>query len=115
MVLAVHLYRERRDLLPPLVRLGSQVPTHTVNVANMLKKHLHSLLTYFPAPYYQRLQRSLQQRDTVKKYAASGFRSSNNYSIKILFFCGRLDVKPSATCDLFKRETHTDHRSHDNP
>ena len=32
------------------------------------------------------------------KYAARGFRSFGNYRTRILFYCGRLDLRPRLTC-----------------
>ena len=32
------------------------------------------------------------------KYAARGFRSFGNYRTRILFFCGKLDLRPQLPC-----------------
>ncbi|MBL9176777.1 MAG: transposase, partial [Verrucomicrobiaceae bacterium] len=39
----------------------------------------------------------LNSRIQAIKSAARGFRSFANYRIRILFHCGRLDLKPSPT------------------
>lgn len=49
-------------------------------VSRMLKKHLEGLLAYF--------------RHWITNAAARGFRNFNHYRIRILFFCGRLVMRP---------------------
>jgi len=39
------------------------------------------------------------------KYAARGFRSFGNYRTRILFFCGKLDLRPPLRCHRKPKET----------
>ena len=72
--------------------------TPVVKVAKMLKKHLPNLLTYFRHRITNASSEGFNSVIQSLKYAARGFRSFDNYRTRILFFCGRLDLKPSATC-----------------
>jgi transposase len=63
-------------------------------VARMIKKHLYGLETYFKHWITNAVSEGLNSRIQSLKSAARGFRSFANYRIRILFFCGRLDLKP---------------------
>ena len=69
-----------------------------VKVAKMLKRHLPNLLTYFRHRITIASSEGFNSVIQSLKYAARGFRSFDNYRTRIFFFCGRLDLKPSATC-----------------
>jgi len=74
-----------------------------VKVAKMLKRHLPNLLSYF---LYRITNATSEGFNSViqalkyaaRKYAARGFRSFKNYRTRILFFCGKLDLKPQLLC-----------------
>jgi transposase len=63
-------------------------------VARMIKKHLYGLETYFEHWITNAVSEGLNSRIQSLKSAARGFRSFANYRIRILFFCGRLDLRP---------------------
>ena len=69
-----------------------------VKVAKMLKRHLPNLLTYFRHRITNASSEGFNSVIQSLKYAARGFRSFDNYRTRILFFCGRLDLKPSTAC-----------------
>ena len=64
------------------------------NVARMLKKHIDGLLAYFRHPISNAKSEGFNSRVQAIKSAARGFRSFENYRIRILFYCGKLDLPP---------------------
>lgn len=66
-------------------------------VARMIKKHMYGLETYFEHWISNAASEGLNSRIQSIKSAARGFRSFANYRIRILFFCGKLDLMPE-TC-----------------
>ena len=63
-------------------------------VARMLKAHLLGLLNYFEYPITNALTEGFNSKIQALKADARGFRSFANYRIRILFHCGKLDLKP---------------------
>ena len=63
-------------------------------VAQMLKRHLGNLLTYIAHPITNAVTEGLNSKIQALKAAARGFRNFPNYRIRILFFCGKLDLYP---------------------
>jgi transposase len=72
-----------RSQLKPLVEVGQ-----------MLKRHLENLLTYLKHHITNAVTEGLNSKIQSIKAAARGFRSFRNYRIRILFFCGKLDLYP---------------------
>jgi transposase len=64
-------------------------------VARMLKTHLDNLLTYFAHPITNATSEGFNSKIQSLKHAARGFRSFHNFRIRILFFCGRLNLYPT--------------------
>jgi transposase len=69
-----------------------------VRVAKMLKRHLPNLLSYFRHRITNATSEGFNSVIQALKYAARGFRSFENYRTRILFFCGRLDLRPRLPC-----------------
>ena len=65
-----------------------------VEVAQMLKRHLDNLLTYLKHHITNAATEGLNSKIQSLKSAARGFRNFQNYRIRILFFCGKLDLYP---------------------
>jgi transposase len=65
-----------------------------IEVAQMLKRHLDNLLTYLKHHITNAVTEGLNSKIQSIKAAARGFRSFKNYRIRILFFCGKLDLYP---------------------
>ena len=63
-------------------------------VARMLKKHITGLLAYFRHQITNAASEGFNSRVQAIKSAARGFRSFENYRIRILFYCGKLDLPP---------------------
>ena len=63
-------------------------------VAKMLKKHLSGLLSYFRHRITNGATEGFNSKIQAIKAAARGFRRFENYRLRILFFCGRLDLRP---------------------
>ena len=63
-------------------------------VARMLRKHLHGLLAYFRHWITNAAVEGLNSKIQTIKSAARGFRNFENYRTRILFFCGRLSMRP---------------------
>lgn len=62
--------------------------------AKMLKKHLPGLLSYTKHRVTNSVAEGFNSRIQALKAAAKGFRNFANYRIRILFYCGKLDLKP---------------------
>lgn len=65
-----------------------------VDVAQMLKRHLENLLTYLRHHITNAVTEGLNSKIQSLKSAARGFRNFQNYRIRILFFCGKLNLYP---------------------
>lgn len=65
-----------------------------LKVARMLRRHLPNLLSYFRHRITNAKSEGYNSVIQALRYAARGFRSFPNYRTRILFFCGKLDVKP---------------------
>lgn len=65
-----------------------------IEVAQILKRHLDNLLTYLQHRITNAVTEGLNSKIQSLKSAARGFRSFVNYRIRILFFCGKLDLYP---------------------
>lgn len=63
-------------------------------VARSLKKHLEGLLSYMAYPITNAATEALNGRIAAIKANARGFRSFAHYRIRILFFLGKLDMRP---------------------
>lgn len=66
-------------------------------VAVMLKKHLSGLLSYFRHRVTNATAEGFNSRIQSIKSAARGFRNFANYRLRILFYCGKLDLMPNST------------------
>ena len=67
-------------------------------VARMLKRHLPGLLSYFRHHVTNGLAEGFNSKIQSIKSAARGFRSFANYRLRILFYCGRLNLMPEIAC-----------------
>ncbi|MHB9008374.1 MAG: ISL3 family transposase [Limisphaerales bacterium] len=68
--------------------------TPLVEVAQMIKRHLENLLTYMKHRITNAVTEGLNSKIQSLKAAARGFRNFENYRIRILFFCGKLQLYP---------------------
>lgn len=67
-----------------------------VKVAKMLKRHLERIVTWFQHRITNATAEGFNSRIQSLKSAARGFRNFANYRTRILFSCGRLDMKPDS-------------------
>jgi len=65
-----------------------------VEVAHMLKRHLENLVTFIRHRITNAVTEGLNSKIQSIKANARGFRSFANYRVRILFFCGKLDLYP---------------------
>jgi transposase len=65
-----------------------------VEVAQMLKRHLDNLLTYLKHHVTNAVTEGLNSKIQSLKSAARCFLNFCNYPIRILFFCGKLNLYP---------------------
>jgi len=68
-----------------------------VKTAKMIKRHIENLLTYFRHPVTNAIAEGFNSKIQSIKSAARGFRKFKNYRTRILFFCGKLNLKPKLT------------------
>ena len=67
---------------------------HMVKVAKMLKKHLYGLLAWFDSRINNALTEGFNTTIQALKATANGYRSFENFRTSILFYCGKLDMRP---------------------
>lgn len=70
------------------------------NVADTLKRHLEGMLTYFKHRITNASAEGLNSLIQLIKSAARGFRNFANYRATILFYLGKLNLKPVTTHTL---------------
>ena len=63
-----------------------------IKVAKMLKRHLNGLMNYIEHRITNTVSEGFNSRIQSIKSAARGFRNFDIYRIRILFFCGKLDL-----------------------
>jgi transposase len=61
-------------------------------VKKLLQDHISNLLTYFQHPITNAVAEGLNSKIQAIKTAARGFHSFQSYRIRILFYCGKLDM-----------------------
>jgi transposase len=71
----------------------SQLPK-MLKVADMLKKHLANILTYFDHPISNAAAEGLNSKIQMVKSNARGYRSFEGFRVSILFHCGKLRMEP---------------------
>ena len=69
--------------------------------AKMLKRHLDNLLTYVKHKITNAMTEGFNSKIQGLKTNARGFRSFASYRVRILFFCGKLDLLPAETSHYF--------------
>lgn len=65
-----------------------------VKVANTLKRHLYGLLAWFGCMIDNALTEGFNSTIQSLKASARGYRNFENFRTVILFFCGKLDLRP---------------------
>lgn len=65
-----------------------------IKVAKMLKDHLSGLLSHCAHDISNAVTEGLNSKIQYVKASARGFRSFAHYRIAILFYCGKLDMRP---------------------
>lgn len=65
-----------------------------IKVAKMLERHLPEILSYFRHRITNATSEGYNSKIQSIKSAARGFRAFENYRTRILFYCGKLDLKP---------------------
>lgn len=70
----------------------SQLPP--VRAAKTMKRHLSGILAYLKHPYTNALTEALNAKIQLIKYRARGYRNRANFTLAILFHCGKLDMDP---------------------
>ena len=66
-------------------------------VARMIKARLGNVVPWWRHPITNAVSEGLNSKIQSIKSAARGFHSFASYRIRILFFCGKLDLKPRLT------------------
>jgi transposase len=66
-------------------------------VARLIDAHRQEILNYIKHRITNAASEGLNSRIQAIKSAARGFRSFANYRVRILFHCGRLNLKPAPT------------------
>jgi transposase len=66
-----------------------------IKAAKMIKKRLPNVLTYFKHRITNAMSEGYNSRIQSIKSNARGFKNFTNYRTRILFFCGKLELKPA--------------------
>ena len=66
-------------------------------VARMLKSHLANVLTWWEHRITNAVSEGLNSKIQTVKSAARGSHSFESYRVRILFFCGKLDMSPNTS------------------
>jgi transposase len=69
--------------------------TPMIKVAEMLERHLPEILSYFRHRITNATSEGYNSKIQSIKSAARGFRAFENYRTRILFYCGKLSLKPN--------------------
>jgi len=64
-------------------------------VARMIHKQFEGILVVFKHKVTNAVSEGLNSKMQALKSAARGFRNFNNYRVRILFYCGKLNLMPS--------------------
>lgn len=67
---------------------------HMIKVAETLRKHLYGLLAWFDSRIDNALTEGFNTTIQALKATAKGYRNFENFRIAILFYCGKLDMRP---------------------
>ena len=73
--------------------IESKLP-EMIKVADMLKKHLDNILTYFDHSISNAKAEGLNSKIQMVKSNARGYRSFQGFRNSILFHCGKLEMEP---------------------
>ena len=65
-----------------------------IRVAKMIKRHFENIITYIKHPITNALSEGMNSKIQTIKSNARGFRNFANYRIRILFYCGKLNLHP---------------------
>jgi transposase len=65
-----------------------------IKVAKTLKRHLYGLLAWFGCMIDNALTEGFNATIQSLKASARGYRNFENFRTVILFFCGKLDLRP---------------------
>jgi transposase len=79
--------------------------TPMVAKAAMLKRHLTGLLNYFKHRMTNAMSEGFNSKIQQIESNARGFRSFQSYRVRILFFCGKLDLLPRKVSHYNSRRT----------
>jgi transposase len=71
--------------------------TGVTSLVKTLRRHLQGLLAYQTYRITNALSEGFNSKIQALKAAARGFRNPANYRIRILFFCGKLDMTRTLT------------------
>lgn len=67
---------------------------HMVKVANTLKAHLYGLLSWFDTRISNALTEGFNTTIQALKATAKGYRNFDHFRTAVLFYCGKLDMRP---------------------
>ena len=73
-----------RSRLEPIERAARTLKAHTTGLINYFTHHITNAVT-----------EGLNSRIQDLKSAARGFRNFHHYRMRILFFCGKLELQPA--------------------
>jgi transposase len=65
-----------------------------IDAAKTLKRHINNILNYFKHRITNAVAEGLNSKIQNIKANARGYRNFHNYRVAILFYCGKLDLRP---------------------
>jgi transposase len=66
-----------------------------IDVAKMIKRHLHNVMTYYVHPVTNAVAEGLNSKIASIQKRACGFRNRDHFKIAVYFHCGGLNLYPS--------------------
>ena len=67
---------------------------HMIKVAETLERHLDGLLAWFDSRINNAMTEGFNSVIQTLKATAKGYRNFDNFRTAILFYCGKLDMRP---------------------
>lgn len=67
---------------------------HMIKVAETLKSHVYGLLAWFDTRITNALTEGFNTTIQMLKATARGYRNFENFRTVVLFYCGKLDMRP---------------------
>jgi len=73
-----------------------------IKVKDMLQRHISNILNYFRYRVTNGVTEGINSKIQMVKAAARGFHKFSSYRVRILFYCGKLDMIPTGCHEIMR-------------